>query len=334
MNASHDAYLWDPSAEPDPEIVKLERMLRRYSADALDLEQRELPLAPLSLRVRQHRWRWCRWHFATLAAAATVAGIVVSFEHRLSWTENSPWPVTVMNGGGSTQSALLHVGEDVRTKAGQTASLSVARIGKVDIGENSAVALVQTRSTKHRLELKYGRLHARIWAPPGHFGVANRDDLALDLGCEFDIETSASGIGTLAVTSGWVIYRRGSTEVLVPEAHSILLATETVGTPVRLAASNDFRDLVARFDTLLATPGGDSAEALALAEQVAATADNEDRITLLSLLTRYRELRASAIHRRLVSIFGEPTEGDSLNEWWAQLPKQPKRWWLNWRDAL
>jgi hypothetical protein len=331
MSTSQDNYLWDPTADVDPEIARLERILEPCSAHALGLTSRDLSLAQVASSQR----RWSRgWPVAVIGIAAAFAVVAILHFYRLSWPENAPWPLTIAHGGGVEPPALWQVGESVTTADNETAIVSAARIGTVTIAPGSSVALTRSGSRRHRLDLKYGRLHAKIWAPPGYFGVANRDALALDLGCEFDMQNDRSGQGALTVASGWVIYNHHGTEVLVPQDHRITFNADMVGTPVRYDADARFRDSVHQLDLSFLVALNDDTQRDRLVAQIAATARDADQVTLLSLLTRYRELMNSPLYDRLRVTLGDPVNDDVINEWWSRLPQQPKRWWMNWRDAF
>ncbi len=331
MSTSQDNYLWDPTADADPEVARLERILEPCSAQALGLASRDLSLKQVASSQR----RWSRgWPVVVIGIAATFAVVAILHFYRLTWPESAPWPLTIAHGGGVERPALWQVGESVITAGNETAIVSAARIGTVTIAPGSSVALIKSGSQRHRLDLKYGRLHAKIWAPPGYFGVANRDALALDLGCEFDMQTDRSGQGTLTVASGWVIYNHRGIEVLVPQDHRIIFNADTVGTPVRNDAEATFRDSVHQLDLVLLTARDDNLQRDGLIARIAATASDADQVTLLSLLTRHRELRSSPLYDRLRVVLGDPGDHEAINEWWSRLPKQPKRWWVNWRDAF
>jgi hypothetical protein len=331
MNTHQEHYLWDPTGDADSEIAELERILQPHSARALDLASRKVSFDSAVVSSRRRRRGW---QLATVAMAASIAGLAVFHFYRLSWTENSPWPVTVANVAGGESSALLRVGDTVTTGPNEIAVVSAARIGTVEVAADSSVVLIQTGERRHRLELKYGRLHAKVWAPPGYFGIANRDAVAIDLGCEFEIEADQSGRGSLAVESGWVIHNHRGTEVLVPEDHTIVFDNESVGTPIRKGADAQFRALIGRMDGLLLSTSASIAERDDLAARIAATATDADQITLLSLMGRHQELTETALYGRLRAVLGDPGEEDPINQWWRRLPKQPKRWWLHWRDAF
>src|ERR1044071_2996225 len=82
-------------------------------------------------------------------------------------------------------SGRLAVGEWLETDSSSRAKINVADIGQVDIGPNSRVRLVGTRSTEHRLALARGRLHAFINAPPRLFIVETPSATGPGLGCSF-----------------------------------------------------------------------------------------------------------------------------------------------------
>jgi ferric-dicitrate binding protein FerR (iron transport regulator) len=343
MTQHRNDYLWDPTSDPDAEISKLERLLGSQGAAALGLADRDLPIHPFSSAHRSRRWR--RWGIAALTAAAAVAVAVTLHFYRLGWMSDAPWPAIVTNDRGLSQAVLLQVGNRIATAKGETATVEVARIGTVSLAENSVLKLVRTQKDRHRVELEHGRLRARIWAPPRYFGVGSGGATAVDLGCEFEIASSAGGPGTLTVTSGWVMYVRDDSEILVPEGHSTTFDGVTVSTPVRVAAELSFRELVGQLDSQFAQDAPDGARAEGLAERIASAAGPEDYFTLLSLLSRHPELARTSLYSSLAAALAAPVDEthrarwlrndvDAKNEWWNRLPKQPKRWWLNWRDAL
>jgi len=330
----HDDYLWNPDAAPVDDIAHIEQALQSFSARARKLDQR--CIVPVS---RPKVWR----RVATLALAASVAiaGIYGIHWHRLSWSEGSPWPVTIVREGGATETTMLQVGERIVTGTDQTATLNAARIGKVIIAPNSDAKLVQTGKGRHRIELVQGRLHAKVWAPPNFFRVAHGDSEFVDMGCEFELQIDSPSTGTLTVLSGWVFSQIGFQEVLVPEHYSIAFAPESVQLPVRTDASTEFRDWVNE----LATGTPDESRTIALSQNIAAAARNEDYFTLHTLLRRHPQLALGPLYPRLAAAFNvEPNEShrarwargerEAMNEWWRLYPKQPKQWWLNWRDAF
>lgn len=343
MIEQHDDYLWDPNATPHPELQSLERLLEPLSANALGLAHRPLPLPREPTRATH----WKRYLRVAVAAAVTLAGVYLAHLYRLSWPEGSPWPASIVYEDGPMRSTVLRVGERIATGPFETAMLDAARIGKVHIAPSSEVHLTRTRKGQHRIELVQGRLHAKIWAPPNYFGVAHREMRFIDLGCEFDLNVARTGTGTLAVTSGWVIYGHGTEEILVPERYLLTFDGRSAQVPVRIDSSSDFRSWVTELDAqLTSNTSTDRSRVSDLSQMIAADARNEDYFTLFNLLVRHPQLAQGPLYARLATALkvaspdeshrarwarGDPSARD---EWWQHLPKQPKTWWLYWRDAL
>lgn len=333
MNTPND-YLWDPTATPDAEIEKFERALRPVSARALQLDLRT-PI--IRKRPRRKAWRYV----GAIAAAASLAAITVAslYFHRLSWDEKAPWPVTIASTDGNREDFLLRVGERIVTTSEQSATLSVARIGHVNVAPNSEATLIRTEGNRHRLELQHGRLHAKIWAPPNYFGVNHGNASFIDMGCEFDLQIDSPERGTLTVQSGWVFYSVGYEEILVPDGYLLSFSEVRARIPVRTTATKEFREWVDELDR-------DAEQPSRLAATIAEAASDEDYYTLYMLMRRHPTLALSPLYPRLAAALKlVPSEShrerwsrgerDAINLWWKEWPHpQPKKWWVNWRDAF
>ena len=324
-----DDYLWNPSATPDRAVSELERALAPISARERKLAERAL-LVHRRSEVRRSSARRL-WLSAAAAACVVIVTCAALMYHRLSWPEGAAWSIAV-NGSASSTNNRLHVGATVETGARESATLQVARIGEVVLAEHSVATLTETRSGRHRMELAHGRLRAKIWAPPGHFGVANRDALAIDLGCEFELQADVLGQGSLSVISGWVIYNRHGTETLVPADHAITFDQRRVSIPLRADANESLRYWLAQIDSLAAS--GDSDQLERHAAEIAAAARDDDYLTLLILVTRHPRLQSTPIASRLKGVLGETGSGDPIDAWWQRVPRPPKQWWWHWRDAF
>lgn len=336
-------YLWDPSEPGDPQIEALERVLRPHGAHARGLLNRPPALGPL----RRRRGRWMRGYWLRIPAglAATVAVLIlIAHDYRLSWPEGAPWDVAISQQGEAPTRLDLRPGETLTTSQAQTARLEVARIGEVELASASSVRLLRTAKGRHRIAMETGRLHARIWAPPGHFGVVSGDALFIDLGCEFELNVEPSGAGMLAVLSGWVAYEHGAREVLVPAGHRLAFDRAGSGTPVSDRASPQLRDAIRALDTALRA--GDEQAIERLAAMVAASASDRDFHSLLSLLTRHPRLAGTPLYPRLSRVLGRDSDGPlhrphwargdaaAIDLWWERVPMPPKQWLVNWRDAF
>jgi FecR protein/Putative zinc-finger len=196
-------------------------------------------------------------------------------------------------------SGRLAVGEWLETDSSSRAKINVADIGQVDIGPNSRVRLVGTRSTEHRLALQRGRLHAFINAPPRLFIVETPSATAVDLGCSYTLEVDDAGRSILHVTSGWVALERKGRESIVPAgAICVTEPGKGPGTPYFDDSSARFREALARLDF---QNGGAKALSIVLAES-----REYDTLTLWHLLSRVSGAERSRVYERMASLITPP----------------------------
>lgn len=221
-------------------------------------------------------------------------------------------------------SGSLAVGEWLETDNQSSAKINVADIGQVDIGPNSRVRLVGTRSTEHRLALERGRLHAMINAPPRLFIVETPSATAIDLGCSYTLEVDDAGRSILHVTSGWVALERKGREAIVPAgAVCVTEPGKGPGTPYFDDASPRFRTALSSLDF---RNGGARALNIILAE-----AREYDTLTLWHLLDRVRGAERGRVYDRLASLIAPPAgvtrEGVlNLNKKMMELWKKELEW--------
>ena len=338
-----DDYLWDRSGPADADVAELER---RLAPQAWRPRPRKRPDTPAASRRPRRRWRPA---FAAAAVFALIAlGLPAWYAHRLQWPDAQPWRITATEGtvtvAGAAVAAdgLLAPGHALETGEGASARLQVARIGELVLGANSHFALVETGDGRHRGRLQRGRLWARIWAPPGTFGVATPASDVFDLGCEFLLQAHADGSGSLTVRSGWVQVENAWREVLVPEGARVEFGVRgEPGIPYDLGASPAFvaalRELHAQGRR--AEPDGAAARALVAASRP------QDAISLLYLLQFHPPLAAGPVYDRMVQIMPADARvrredlrrggAAALSPWWDALPyPRVKRWWLQWPDAF
>ncbi|MGI8561717.1 MAG: FecR domain-containing protein, partial [Luteimonas sp.] len=232
------------------------------------------------------------------------------------------------------------------TASNETAKIAVARIGSIALSPDSTLRLVETEKGKHRVALEQGHLRARIWAPPGYFGVRAGSAEVVDLGCDFDLWKNHDGSGRVFVRSGWVSYRVGVEDILVPEGYALSFAGRTAQTPLRPDAPGAFASAVRELERVAGSGDADGKAVEEAAQRVASAARDRDAFTLLSLLSRQPRLASTALYPRLGAALGVRADdlahrqawqtGDhrAINAWWKKIPTQPKRWWANWKDAL
>ena len=254
MTDKSDEYLWDKSGPPDPEVVRLEELLRplgqqestvRLKPDTtyttavrLKADTTSIPSASTSTgkpKGLRHFSRPERVRYVPALAAAALIAIAIGGW----WLVNRPrpaataWTVTSVEGSPTIASrridrqTALPVGAWLETNGQSKASISVASVGRVEIEPGTRVGLVSARPGDHRLQLTRGTLHAVIWAPPGQFFVETPSSLAVDLGCAYTLTVDEAGNGLVHVTAGWVGFEWQGRESFIPAGS--LCVTRRIG---------------------------------------------------------------------------------------------------------
>jgi ferric-dicitrate binding protein FerR (iron transport regulator) len=327
-----DAYLWDPTATPDPSVVAIERRLRPAQFDPLSH-----PLADDPAHVDRSfvRRRTLRSRWLPVAAAASlliIAGIGFS-AWRWTWPEGRAWAVRTPAGSQDT----LRVGTTLETDAADRAFVSVARIGTMQVGGNTTLRLRSTASNRHRLVMQEGTVRVRVWAPPFSVSFRTPAGEVSDLGCEFELTVDGQS-SRVQVTSGWVQLENLLGETLVPAGAASVMTTATrPAVPVFVDAPPGFLEAVRAHEQSPSDP-----EPL---DRIIDLARPRDAYTLLQLIQR-RSPAARQLSERAAQLFAPPAGVDparvaagdvrGLDRWITALPlPSPKGTWLwNWRDAL
>ena len=344
-------YLWTKDGEPDPEIARLESLLSPYAFETNTLTHvraRRNRAPPEQARGPARAHTRPRLRFAAAAAFVTLIVVVGWLNMRLQWPTAQAWRVKPVSGTTTIDDrilngrSLLPPGGVLRTGEHSSVQIEVARIGRVVVGQDSQVELVETRSGHHRLRLDHGELSARIWAPPATFGVQTPLANVLDIGCEFTLHVTSAGNGLLRVSHGWVELEKYGLQSLIPEgAQAELDSKSGPGTPFDDHATAQFRAALKAIDALgRSVPANDPA-----IEQLAEASSANDAITLISLLTRYPQLADTPIYDRAIAVIPPPygltrdavrnKNSALMDDWWHTLPySRVKSWWLRWPDLL
>ncbi|MBD9478763.1 hypothetical protein [Pseudoxanthomonas sp. PXM02] len=348
MNPNDDAprdddYLWDRNGPVDDQVARLERQLSAHRWRRAPLRQAVRTDPPPQRRLRP-RVRW-----AMAAALAVLAvGLYGGYEHRLRWPAGQAWQIASVSGAVRVDGApadahaTLDTGSVLETGQGAHVRVRVARIGEMVLGEGARLRLVETRSGRHRTQLEHGRLWARIWAPPGSFGIATPAGDVFDLGCEFVLDAGPQGAGSLAVRSGWVQVDNAWREVLVPQGARVDFGPGgRPGIPYDAGASAAFLSALREVDEDPAQRQPAGAAVARLIEH----ARPQDAISLLSLLQAHPVLAEGPVFDRLSSFLPADARvtraairasgASALSPWWDALPyPRIKRWWMQWPDVF
>ena len=137
--------------------------------------------------------RTWRWAFAALTVMPLVGLLYWSVAHRSQWIE---------------------------TDAHSRVTVKVGEIGSVEVEPDTRLRVVTERPNEHRFALARGEIRAKISAPPKLFFVDTAAGTAVDLGCEYTLNSNELGLGLLRVTRGWVSFQWRGIESLVPAGAS------------------------------------------------------------------------------------------------------------------
>ena len=259
-----------------------------------------------------------------LACAATlllaVAGAVYWSAARQSRTL---WDVERLDASKHIRGAgHIGAGEWIETDSMSSATVRVGRIGTVEIAPNSRLRVVTARSGEHRLALARGEIRAKISAPPRLFFVETASGTAIDLGCEYTLNTDETGFGLLRVTKGWVSFQWKGLESLVPAGASCRTQPQLgPGLPYFDDASESMKHALESFGFEKA---GNNALAAILAE-----ARVRDTLTLWHLLSRVDMEDRARVYDRIASLTPVPAgvsreralelDPETLNHWKDEL---------------
>jgi hypothetical protein len=331
MPTEPDDALWT-GRDADPEIAQLTQVLRPLRYRAQPLPARCYPPPP----------RRSRWPLALAASvAAALIGLGSAMAWRLSWPEGAAWAGRIVPAARPASSIALKPGVDFTAPADAHAEFAIARLGTLRLAPGSTLRLLESRSGEHRARLVEGSLSARVWAPPGAFGVEIGATQAIDLGCVFTLSRNRDGHGELTVDSGWVLLS-GTRDTLVPAgARADIDAGRGPGTAHRQEAAPELRAALARIDAAEGAVAPAGAEVAA----VLTASTDADALSLVSLLSRYPTLAEGPLLARAQAALpqappvdlGRLRAGDAtaLDGLWDALPyPRAKSWWLHWRDAF
>jgi FecR-like protein len=330
-----DDYLWDGSGEPDPEVQKLETVLKRYRHnqpapafdEAAEVRQVKAPKRFLNLRFS--------FQLAAVAATLLIAATLFYFLRRpnLPVDPGPAWEVARLEGAPKVESksisansgvAKLGVGQTLVTDGSSRASITLDETGRVEVDAGSRLRLITNGPGRKRLSLERGTIHAVIWAPPGEFVVDTPSAVAVDLGCVYTLHVDDSGAGLLRTTMGWVGFKLNDHESFIP-AGAVCNTRPTIGpgTPHREDASEIFRSSLYRFDFEAITP----AERNELVRILLSQGRKTDAFTLWHLLSRVSDADRPAVYDRLAALAPPPVgvnrEGilrldrSMLDAWWS-----------------
>jgi hypothetical protein len=337
-------YLWDGLGQPDPEIQRLEVLLRRYQHTGS---------APVFPEVAPSPW-WVIWprrallpRLGIVAAAAVVLIAALMLVRRpiakpAVWTE---WSVTRIAGtprvgatamGTNDGRSRLSEGQTLETDERSQAHLSALETGEIAVDPGTRLHLERTRPGFRQLVLDRGTIHAWIWAAPGKFVVDTPSARAVDLGCAYTLHVDDSGAGLLRTSRGWVGFQSNGHESFIPAGAACATRPGVgPGTPYFEDASEALRRALARFDF------ADNPEKRAQDLSIVLTESRKaDALTLWHLLARVDQSQRAQVFDRLALLAPPPAgvtrdrivhlDRAMLDRWWNELGFDDIAVWRHW----
>ena len=342
-----DPYLWDGSGEPDPEVKRLEEILRsfRYDPSAGAIPQIEFP-ARRGQRIR---------FFPALAAAAGFAAlavvlVLVLVRGRQTAPAARPgWEVSDVRGtlrlgkttlGAGKSSGHLAVGQVLETGAHSQARLTAEQTGQIDVDPNTRLRLVGMGNNSKRIALDHGIIHAFIWSPPGEFVVDTPSGTSVDLGCAYTLQVDDSGGGQVKTSLGWVGFKLRGHESFIPAgAVASIKPTSGPGTPYFEDASAKFRSALASFDFEDSTAEQRAKDLGTVLDE----ARKRDALTLWHLLARTDVSQRILVYKKLARLVPPPAgvseagilhmDSAMVDRWWNELGFDDIAVWRRWERA-
>ncbi len=290
-----DDYLWDPRAPVDPEVERLERLLRPLAHDPAQPVVRALaPARGAALRL----WGWIGAVAATVLAVVWVAGRA---------SESTPPPpasglelVALDPQQHLAESAWLETGAEVR-------ELRLGNVGQVTLGAGSRLEVRRLSAQETRLYLERGRLEALVSADaePRFFQVDTPATRCVDLGCRYTLVVDERGDALVEVETGRVAFENDGRAVLVPRgARCRATRSAGAGTPRFLDAAAPLVEALDGFDAAVGAPA-ERRRALAV-EALRAAASLRDALAVWHLLQDPDVEIAALAHLRLAELTEAP----------------------------
>jgi hypothetical protein len=342
-----DDYLWDGSGEIDPEIRRLETLLREFRHD------RPAPVFPEM--VRERRWIFSSRRrqlfpiLATIAVLVTAAVTFLAYGRKAARVAAVGWDVSGLAGtpqighkivSRKEGASRLTVGQVLETDGQSRAILQADGVGEIEIEPGTRLQLLAMGSGLNRIALDRGTIHASIWSPAGQFVVDTPSAVTVDLGCAYTLQVDDSGAGLVRTALGWVGFKLNSHESFIPAGAACPTRPKIgPGTPYFEDASAEFRAALTRFDFEDSAPQ-QSAGDLAI---ILATSRKRDALTLWHLLARVDEGQRVLVYDRLVALVPPPSivtkEGilrldqPMLDLWWNALGFDDISVWRHWERS-
>jgi hypothetical protein len=179
-------------------------------------------------------------------------------------------------------------------------TISIGEIGSVELEPNTRLRVVTERPNEHRLALARGEIRAKISAPPKLFFVDTPSGTAVDLGCEYSLNTDDGGSDFLHVTRGWVSFQWKGQESLVPAGASCRTRTKAgPGIPYFDDAPENLKEALEKFAFGRSSTGKTDGDVLNV---ILSESRPRDTLTLWHLLSRVAPGDRPRVFDRMIAL--------------------------------
>lgn len=356
LRAGVGDYLWDGSGAPDPEIQKLEGVLRKFRHDHRAPVFLQMAAEVSTEVVPRRRWRLFPRRIGLFPAMATAIAIVAIAVATFLVYGTKPvpaivagWDVSRVSGSprigprtvdGDEGTSRLSVGQVLETDHESRASLQADDIGKIEVDPSTRLRLLTMGAGLKRIALDRGTIHAYIWAPAGQFVVDTPSAVTVDLGCSYTLHVDDSGAGLVRTSLGWVGFKLNGHESFIPAGAACATRPQVgPGTPYFEDSSSAFRSALMRFDfedTTLEQRAADITIVLGESRK-------SDTLTLWHLLARVDDPQRTLVYDKLAELAPPPAgvtmEGilhldqPMLDLWWNALGFDDISVWRHWERS-
>lgn len=298
MTGSPD-YLFDPAAEPDPEVLALERALAPLAWRAAPPRASVPP--PLA---RRPRWPW-------LVAALLLVSVVV-----VAWPRDGDELVP-----NAAQRTFLAKVDELRIPLGDLAEITLR--------PGSVLDFRHWRADEALFALRSGSLEARVAPPPkvqaGFFRVETKAGVVVDQGCRYELVVRDDGGAHVAVVEGAVTFEGRDRNVFVPAGAGTDVTGDGPMTPVFGGSAPDLVKAVREYDELRAKGVGLEERGITIKMVLAAARSPRDSLVLWHLLRDPEPEFRKVAEAHLLDLVGPPdggkTKADTFDaeEWLSHL---------------
>lgn len=243
---------------------------------------------------------------------------------------NSPWNVMTLEGavkinGLMDRSDKIDEGQSLLTENLSRASISVPKVGNVEIGENSLIVLSKAKNGDNKIILRYGSINVTNTSNMPEFSIELKDYIIKDRGGEFSVSIDDRKNAKVYVKYGFLEIQKNEEIIYLNEGYSCEIRDGfKIGTPYHEDAPEELKEEVINYDY---RNGGEYS-----INKIMELATEKDMLTLLALIPKSSQQKRQDLFQAIANKFAPPAsvtrmeiiKGDSqmLYLWWQEIEWQ------------